>query len=370
MASSAKQKALEAFMAKARKTYGEETFVLSPTVTAYDVIPTGSITLDYHLSVGGWTVGRLHEVWGAEGVGKTTLCLLSVAEAQKKFPDKIVAWIDVEYRLDKAWAVSHGVDLERLLHVQPKDAEDVADQVKDLCRSELVSLIVVDSIGAMIPEREKEKDAGDAVVGRQAQIVTRMVKIAAGVASETQTTIIFINQVRANVGGYGSPTTTGGGHALKHCTTTKLMVKRQGGMSPMSAKIEGEDRIVGHHIAVDIQRNSVAPAYRVATFPLIHVATDKFGPVGVDDADEATTIGLKTGIIQQAGAWYTNTISGERVQGRESVVESLRNDRDLIKAVRKRALALVAGEVEVFDDYQSQLDELEDDDEGEVIESD
>lgn len=332
-------------MAKMAKTYGEGTFTLAPTVTAYDVIPTGSITLDYNLAVGGYVTGRLHEMWGSEGAGKTTLNLITASEAQRKFPDRIVAWLDVEHRLDKAWAVSHGVDLNRLLHIQPNDAEEVADQVKDLCRSGLVSFVVVDSIGAMIPEREKEKDAGDAVVGKQAQIVTRMVKIAAVEADLTKTTVMFINQVRANVGGYGSPTTTGGGFALKHATTTKLMVKRQGGIDPLKAKINGEDRIVGHHIAVNIERNSVAPAYRVATFPIFHIATDKYGPIGIDAADEATTIGIKTGVIQQAGAWYTITPTGERVQGRDAVVEALRAVPATITQVRDRALATVAGEV-------------------------
>lgn len=341
----AANKALDTFMAKMAKSYGDGTFTLAPTVTAYDVIPTGSITLDYNLSVGGYVVGRLHEMWGSEGAGKTTLNLITAAEAQKKFPDRVVAWIDVEHRLDKAWAVSHGVDLSRLLHIVPNDAEEVADQVKDLCRSGLVSFIVVDSIGAMIPEKEKEKDAGDAVVGKQAQIVTRMVKIAAVEAFNTNTTVMFINQVRANVGGYGSPTTTGGGFALKHATTTKLMVKRQGGLDPLKARIDGEDRVVGHHMAVNIERNSVAPAYRVATFPMFHVATEKYGPIGIDAADEATTIGIKTGVIQQAGAWYTITPTGERVQGRDSVVEALRTTPSTIAQVRERALAAVAKEV-------------------------
>lgn len=338
-------KALTAFLAKMDKTYGDGVFLLNPPIVPYDTISTGSITLDYNLSVGGYVVGRMHEMWGADGVGKTTLNLLTAASAQRKFPDRIVVWVDVERRLDLAWAVSHGVDLSKFLHVRPSDAEEVADQVKDMCRSGLVSYIVVDSIGAMIPEKEKEKDAGDAVVGKQAQIVTRMVKIAAVEAEKTSTTVMFINQVRANVGGYGSPTTTGGGFALKHATTTKLMVKRQGGLEPLKARIDGEDRVVGHHIAVSIDRNSVAPAYRVATFPLFHMATAKFGPIGIDAADEATTIGLRTGVIQQAGAWYTITTTGERVQGRDAVVEALRSSPQSVADVRARALATVAGEV-------------------------
>lgn len=356
MARDSSTKALDAFMAKMSKTYGEATITLAPTVTEYDVIPTGSITLDYYLSVGGYVVGRLHEMWGSEGAGKTTMNLITAAQAQRKFPDRVVAWIDVEHRLDKAWAVTHGVDLQKMLHIVPSDAEEVADQVKDLCRSGLVSFIVVDSIGAMIPEREKEKDAGDAVVGKQAQIVTRMVKIAAVEAAKTSTTVMFINQVRANVGGYGSPTTTGGGFALKHATTTKLMVKRQGGLEPLKAKIAGEDRVVGHHIAINIERNSVAPAYRVATFPMFHVATEKYGPIGIDAADEATTIGIKTGVIQQAGAWYTITPTGERVQGRDSVVESLRNAPATIGMVRDRALAAVAKEVIAEEPSENQIE--------------
>lgn len=341
---SAHQRSLDAFKQKMAKTYGDGVFTFSPTVVEYDVIPTGSLELDLKLGVGGFPVGRLHEIWGAEGTGKSTMCLILVAEAQAKFPDRVVAWIDVEHRFDKPWAVAHGVDLDRLILIVPSNAEDVADQVKDLCRSGLVSLIVVDSIGAMIPQKEIEKDAEDAVVGKQAQIVTRMVKIAAVEADQTKTTVMMINQVRANISGYGNPMTTGGGFALRHSTTTKLQIKRRSGASFL-AKMGGEDRVVGHGLAITVERNSVAPAYRTADINLFHVATDKYGPIGIDRADEATNIGMDTGVIIQNGGWYTLSITGEKVNGRPAMVDLLRQNPDLIPQIRARALATVASEV-------------------------
>lgn len=325
------------------KTYGAGTLRRGVDIVPYEVIPTGSLTLDYYLGVGGLVEGRLHEIWGPDGVGKTTLSLLMIAEAQRKYQDRVPAFIDMEQKLDAAWAVLHGVDLTRLHIFVPESAEDVADAMKDFCRSGFHSLVVLDSVGAMIPEAEREKAAEDAVVGKQAGIVTRMVKLNAVEARKSGATVLMINQVRANLG-YGADTTTGGGFALKHVTTTKLKVKRTG-TPPYKAKIDGEDRVVGHEIAVTIERNAVAPAYRTAVLSLFHVATERFGPVGIDRADEAATLGIKTGLIHQAGAWYTLPQSGERVQGRDGVVAALRAEPDLITYIRSNALVTVAHEV-------------------------
>jgi RecA/RadA recombinase len=692
-AASASNRALDAFQAKMDKAFGAGVFSMSSDIAAYDVIPTGSIVLDYYLQVGGYVTGRLHEIWGPEGAGKTTMSLIAVREAQRKFPDKLAAWIDVEQRLDRSWAVQHGVDLSRMVIVTPGSAEDVADQLKEICRSGLFSIAVVDSVGAMLPEKAKDKDADESVMGKEAQVITRMVKLNAVEAKKSNTTVLLLNQVRANFGygcvhgdtpvpfvdgssapirevvkgkidrevwgwdgdryvprrivgwhengsvddregwihfttdviearggrhgftltpnhrvltdsgwvradellvgskiasryrsvvsstlmdflsgclvgdshitpkgqlmmqdsndpGYlawkvsklspaipfaamdvggrtkwvtgwshelrrlrsefdgrnpsvfvrdhlsdlgmalwymddgwiewngsdpmgrdgfrcgisaprpggedaarllteagwdatytggsiylsrevsrrflesvahlippcmerklpvhlrgqyqdfqldfeetfqqdfvevvrvqpgrnrdarypgdlvkyditvdgvsnylvggptngvtvhNSDTTTPGGFALKHSTTTKLNVKRAGGTdTAFKMKINGEDRIVGHMLAVNIQRNSVAPAYRTAQFPMFYIPTDKFGPVGIDTADEAATIGILSGVIQLGGSWYTIKYSGERVQGREALVAALRNDPATVSKIRELALLATA----------------------------
>lgn len=342
MSKTASKAALTKFEQRFAKTFGADSLKRSAEVNPYEVISTGSLTLDYRLTVGGYVEGRITEIWGPDGIGKTTLSLIGIAEAQKKHPDKMCAFIDMEQKFDRAWAVAHGVDLERLYLYVPESAEDVADALKEFCSSGLFSMTVLDSVGAMIPEVEKEKDAGDAVMGKQANIVTRMVKIAAVEAHKTGTAVILINQVRANLG-YGADTTTGGGFALKHVTTMKFKMRRTG-TPPLKAKVNGEDRVVGHEVAIYIERNGVAPAFRTAIITLFNVSTEKYGPLGIDAADEATTLGLDTGVIQQSGAWYTLP-GGDRHNGRDKVVEALRADDKMRESVRRAVLASVAGEV-------------------------
>lgn len=342
MSKAVQSAAIKRFEERFAKAYGADTLRRSSEINPYEVIPTGSLNLDYRLSVGGYVEGRIVEVWGPDGVGKTTLSLMGIREAQKKHPDKLAAFIDMEQKFDPAWAVAHGVDLERLFLYQPQSAEDVADALKDFCTEGLFSMVVLDSVGAMIPTAEQEKGAGESAMGKYAGIVTRMVKIAAPRAAKTNTLVYLINQVRANLG-YGADTTTGGGFALKHSSTQKLKMRRTG-TAPFKAKIGDEDRVVGHEIAVYIERNGVAPAYRTAMFTLFHVATEKYGPIGIDRADEATTLGVSLGLIQRSGAWYTLP-GGDRVQGREGVIERLREDPQMLEAISKAVLASVSAEI-------------------------
>jgi recombination protein RecA len=334
-------RALTHFLAKMDKSYGDGIFQLDPPVIPYEVIPTGSITLDVKMGVGGWVRGRIHEVWGMEGAGKTLCALWAAREAQRAVPDRVVAFIDMEHRFDEAWAVLQGIDLKRFVKVPPETAEQVADMVKDMCRSGLFSLIVVDSIGAMIPKAEVEKDAGDAVMGKQAQIVTRMVKIAAVEADRTITTVILINQVRANVSGYGSPTTTGGGFALKHCSTQKVRISRG---KPIKVTLNKEEITIGYTHDFRVERSSVSPAGRTAELTIFNVPTERYGPVGIDSVDEAVEMGLLTGVIAQRGPYYV-VPGGEQVRGRDAVVDLLREDQELVMQVRSLAIATVAGDV-------------------------
>lgn len=338
--------ALKKFEDTFNKRYGEDTLKKSAEINPYEVISTGSITLDHALTVGGYVEGRLVEIWGPDGVGKTTLSLMGIAQAQKKHPQKMVAFVDMEQKLDRAWAVAHGVDLEKLYVYAPSSAEDVSDALKDFCTSGLFSMVVLDSVGAMIPEVEKEKDADEATMGNQAKIVTRMVKMNAVAAAQTGTVVILINQVRANLG-YGADTTTGGGWALKHGTTMKFKLRKTG-VPPFKIKIDKEDREVGYQLAVKVERNGVGPRGRDAMFNIFTVPTKKYGPIGVDPADEAATIGIKAEVIEQSGAWYTLP-GGERFQGKDSVVAELRENLELRDAIVKAALATVSSDITVED---------------------
>ena len=327
------EKGLDAFKAKMDKSYGAGVFATAKKMK-YGVISTGSLSLDRALIVGGYVEGRLYEIWGQESAGKTTLAINGLVQAQLKHKDKAVMVIDVEHRFDTNWAQQHGVDLDRLIVVQPNTAEEVADQLKDANRSGLFSMIVLDSIGAMLPEKEMDKDAGDATVGLHAKLVTRMVKIAASTAYTTGTVVIFINQVRANIGGYGADVDTPGGYALKHCSTGKFNVRR----TSKGQLLDGKDQ-VGHLTTVKVERNSVATAYRSAEYALLYVPTEKYGAMGIDTTLEAAQIGKETGIISLAGAWYTNTLDEERYNGWEALLKGLRKDPEMVLRIREAALA-------------------------------
>lgn len=323
------------------KSYGADALDNgSGKVPEYEIISTGIPSLDEAVGVGGLVEGRLDEYWGPDGVGKTRAAILAMVQAQKKHPGKRVAYVDVEHKFDWKWAIAHGLNRKMTYYFAPDDAEDVADAVKDFIRSGIVSMVVVDSIGAMIPEAEKEKDADAAVMAAQSKIVTRMVKIAATEAPKNSVAVILINQVRANLS-YGADTTTGGGFALKHVTTMKFKFKRTGTV-PFKAKVNGEDVVVGHEIAIFVERCGVAPAYRTAIATFFNVATEKYGPVGIDVADQAATLGIKRGVIKQRGGWY-DVPGGESINGRPALVELLRDKEDVRDAVLKGVMDIAAG---------------------------
>lgn len=352
-------RALAEFRKKFAKDFGEDRLIRAVDRAPYEVISTGSLALDYALGCGGYVEGRLVEVWGVDSIGKTTLCLMGIGEAQRKHPDKLVGFIDMEQTFDKGLAAGMGVDLELLDLYTPNSAEDVADAMKRMLQSGFYSMIVLDSIGSMIPEAEKEKDADEAVVALQAKIVTRMVKIAAVEAARTDAVVLMINQVRANVGGYGADTTTSGGFALKHVTTHKLKMKRTG-TPAYTIQRDGEKVVVGHEVSIEVERNKVAPPRRVAVLNLFNQPSERFGPRGIDRAKEAFVLGSRrdVGAITRAGAWYTLP-DGERCQGEEKVLDALRDKPELITQIREIAVAameryVIPGvEVEIPDDDES-----------------
>lgn len=337
--------AMDKFAGSFEKKFGEGTLDRRGGTSIYDVISTGSLDLDYKTGVGGLVIGKLYEIWGPNGSGKTTLCINICREAQLKFPTKSVFWVDMEHSFDKQWAIAHGMELEnsRAVIYPPESAEDVADAIKEAIRSGLFSVVVLDSIGAMITEEEKEKPAEKATMAAKPKVVTRMVNIACPDADKTDTTVVMINQVRANLA-YGADTTTSGGFALKHCTTMKFKMSRTGTL-PFMDEIKGVKEVVGHEIRVKIERNRVAPADRIATITMFNQPS-QFGPIGIDKVDEAITVGVANNIIEQPSVGYfILPTTGEKIHGRGKLVDAMRADPESVQYVRDRLLESVEGEI-------------------------
>ncbi len=282
----------------------------------------------------------------------TSRALIACAQAQKKHPGKMAAFIDMEAKLDLDWAVKLGVDLERMYHVKPDSAEELADIVKAMVQSNLVSILVIDSIGAMVNEEEQEKDANQRSVGTTPGIITRMVKIAASEAKKNGTVVYLINQVRANLG-YGADTTAGGGFARAHATTHRLKSRTDGGQ-PFLMMGSGNSQVqVGVKLALKVEKNGVAPPKRTASVILITSPTEKYGmKIGfADQAAEAMGVGKLYGVIPRSGSMYTLP-DGEVVKGADAAEARLREKPELIAEVRRLALESIASTV-----VQTELEE-------------
>lgn len=338
----AQDRALAKFQADFDKAFGSGRLV-RPKVAPYEVISTGSLALDLATGVGGYVEGRITEIYGVDDIGKTSLAILGLVEAQRKHPQKQTAFLDMEGKFDPSWAQRHGLDLERNFLLLPDNAEDVADALKMVVRSGLFSMVVVDSIGAMIPEAMKTKDADESVVGKQASIVTRMVNIASTEARKTGVVVLLINQVRANISNYGPDMTTGGGFALKHVTTMKFKMRKTG-TAPYVIGSGDDKETVGYEIATLVERNKVAVARHTAIFNFMVQATDRYGPLGVDKAHEATVLGERHGIIERKGGWYSLP-DGERLQGGDKVADYLRDRPDMVAEIRQQVVQTRANEV-------------------------
>lgn len=330
--------ALSTFMEAFTNEVGEGGLVtIGKNHKPLDVIPTGSMNLDLALGTGGWPLGRVVELWGPEHSGKTSLAMLAVASAQRAYPDKACAWVDMEQTFDETWAETLGVDLDRLVIVKnPHSAEDVADSYKRMVMSGLFSLAVLDSVGGMISRVEFEKESDEATVAKVAQIVTRMVKQVAPMARSNDTCSMVINQVRSNIGGYGASDTTGGGWALKHITSIKCAVRRG---ESKSIRIDGKDTPVGHEVNVRIQKNKLAPHGRVGAFWLYNTRTADNLP-GVDPIPEIVEVGKKVGVIE--GSTYLTLPSGARLNGKAKTVEHLRDHPDEVEDISQRIKASLA----------------------------
>lgn len=307
----------------------------------YTRVSTGSLALDVVLG-GGWVQGRLHEINGIPSVGKSSLMLASMAEQQKAYPDKAVCYIDMEQTFDPDWAELFGVELlsDRFIHLYPEHAEDVSDMLKEVLMSNEVSCVVIDSIGGMESMKAFEKNAADAIVGKSAQVITRMLKNAAVQARKHDATVLFVNQLRANIGAIMGGDISAGPKSLPYSVSTKVKLTR-GGNPPRKIREDGADVPVAHEVRCKIEKCKVYPAEgKVATFYLVTKDSEKYGPVGIDRLDEAVNVGIRTGAIIQSGAYYTMP-NGERIKSRDSVVEAMEGDPALVELVREKAISLM-----------------------------
>jgi recombination protein RecA len=336
---------MEQFRASLTKKYGDR-IAVPATARATQYTSTGLLSLDFALRTGGWPRGRISEVVGQPGCSKTSTMITSMAEQQKAFPDKAVCYIDMEQTFDYDWAEALGLDTsdERFIHVLPQDSEDVADVLRDNVESKLISCAIVDSIGGMESKKILDLEADKTRPGTNASVITRMIKVAATTVRQRGVTVVLVNQFRANIGGYGPDEIPAGPKLLGYATTTQVVFRRTSA-TPLTVTMSGEKEEVGRQFRARVSRSKVAAQGRVAEFWLLNQPTDKYGPIGFYRADEAFTIGSKTHVIVQRGAWYD--IPGlESANGKPAAIEALRQNPDAVAEVRRLALLSVGKEGE------------------------
>lgn len=315
----ARRKALDAALEQVDKAYGKGSIMRLGQVEKTDIgaIPTGSISLDIALGIGGVPRGRIVEVYGPESSGKTTLALSIAAQAQKE--GGVVAFVDAEHALDPSWAEKIGVNLNDLLVSQPSYGEQALDIVDTLVRSNAVDVIVVDSVAALTPKDELEGNMDDSSVGLQARMMSKAMRKLTGAINTSRTTVIFINQIREKIGvTYGSPETQPGGRALKFAATIRLDIRRVTGI------MDGE-RAIGNRVRVKVVKNKVAA-------PFAKVEFDIMFNEGISYTGDVLDLGVVAKVIQKSGAWfaYGNHKLG---QGRENAKQFLRDNEAVCKEV-------------------------------------
>ena len=312
-------KALKLAIDKIEKDFGKGAIMKlgdKPAVSV-ETIPTGALALDVALGVGGIPRGRIIEVYGPESSGKTTLAQHIVAECQKK--GGIAAFVDAEHALDPEYARNLGVNIDELLISQPDTGEQALDITEELVRSGAVDIIVVDSVAALVPKAEIEGSMEDQQMGLQARLMSKALRKLTGIIGKTNTTVIFINQLRQKIGVmYGNPETTTGGNALKYYASVRMEIKRVEGL-----KGDGED--VGNHVRVRILKNKVAPPFRTAEFDIM------FGK-GICKIGNILDVAVDLDIVKKAGSWFS--FNDEKLgQGRDKSKEFLANNPDILNTV-------------------------------------
>jgi recombination protein RecA len=322
MAGQDREKALESALLHLEKQFGKGTVMRlgDQPIVPMDVIPTGSIALDVALGIGGLPRGRVVEIYGPEASGKTTVALHAVASVQKA--GGIAAFIDAEHALDPVYAQRLGVNLDELYVSQPDTGEQALEIADTLVRSGAVDLIVIDSVAALTPKAEIEGEMGDSHVGLQARLMSQALRKMTGALSNTNTTMIFINQLREKIGVmFGSPETTTGGKALKFYASVRLDVRR------IETLKDGTDA-VGNRTRVKVVKNKVAPPFKQAEFDIIYGQ-------GISREGSLIDMGVDHGIVRKSGAWYTD--DGDQLgQGKENARTFLRDNPDLADEIEKK----------------------------------
>ena len=312
---SEKLKALQAAMSKIEKDFGRGSVMKlgDEQIEDVEVIPTGSLALNAALGVGGYPKGRIIEIYGPESSGKTTLAIHAIAEAQKR--GGIAAFIDAEHAFDRFYAKKLGVDVDELLISQPDNGEQALEIADQLIRASAIDIIVIDSVAALTPKAEIEGDMGDNKVGLQARLMSQALRKLTSTISKTNTTCIFINQLREKIGVmFGNPETTTGGNALKFYASVRLDIRRV-------TTLKDGDTPIGNQVRVKIVKNKVAPPFRKAEFEIT------FGE-GISHVGEIVDLGVELGIIKKSGSWFSYGES-RLGQGRDAVKKIIKDNPEL-----------------------------------------
>lgn len=307
-----KEKILDQVLADIEKQFGKGAVMRlgSQEHLNVEVVPSGSLSLDIALGVGGYPKGRIIEIYGPESSGKTTFALHAIAEVQRR--GGRAAFIDAEHALDPVYAKNLGVNINELLLSQPDTGEQALEICEALVRSEVVNIVVIDSVAALVPQAEIEGDMGDSHVGLQARLMSQALRKLSGTINKTKTTAIFINQLREKVGiMFGNPETTTGGRALKFYASIRLDIRR-------GEQLKDGDKFIGNKTNIKVVKNKVAPPFKTASVDIIYGS-------GVSHTGEVLDIASDLGMINKSGAWYS--YKGEKIgQGRENAKNYLANN--------------------------------------------
>jgi recombination protein RecA len=331
-----KDKALDAALSQIERAFGKGSIMRlgqNENVVEIETISTGSLGLDIALGVGGLPRGRIVEIYGPESSGKTTLALHTIAEAQKK--GGICSFIDAEHALDPTYARKLGVDLENLLISQPDTGEQALEIADTLVRSGAVSVLVIDSVAALTPRAEIEGEMGDSLPGMQARLMSQALRKLTASISRSNTMVIFINQIRMKIGVmFGSPETTSGGNALKFYASVRIDIRRIG-------SVKEREEVVGNQTKVKVVKNKLAPPFKQVEFDIMYGE-------GVSKTGELIDLGVKAGIVEKSGAWFS--YNSQRLgQGRENSKQFLRDNPEVgaeIEALLRQNAGLLAKQLE------------------------
>ncbi len=318
-----KGKALDAAMAQIERAFGKGSIMRMGArggIEAIEVIPSGSLGLDLALGIGGVPRGRIVEIYGPESSGKTTLALHAIAEAQKR--GGTCAFVDAEHALDPSYARKLGVDMDNLLISQPDAGEQALEIADTLVRSGAVDVLVVDSVAALVPRAEMEGEMGDSHMGLHARLMSQALRKITGSVSRSNSTLIFLNQIRMKIGVmFGNPETTTGGNALKFYASIRMEIRRIG-------QIKERDEVMGNQTRVKVVKNKLAPPFRQVEFDIMYGE-------GISKVGELIDLGVKAGVVEKSGAWFSH--DSQRIgQGRENAKQFLRDHKDVAEAIERK----------------------------------